>query len=91
MKKNKKNKEVILDENGNPIDEKKSVNWKEVGKKVGLVLVSAAVGIVVFCAIGVAMVASESGSSNEPFDGDPGTTGDSGESSEDNNSVGTTE
>lgn len=54
MAKNKEPKVVKLDENGNPI-EKKKVDWKGILKKVAIGVGGVAVGVVTFCAIGVAM------------------------------------
>lgn len=56
MKKDKKLREVKVDENGNPIEnEKKKIDWKNVGVKIVIGLGAVAVGAFTFCAVGVAM------------------------------------
>ena len=69
MKKFKEPKEVKMDENGNPIDEKK-IDWKGIGKKVAFGLTAAAVGIVTFCLVGIAMAGKADPSDESSEEGD---------------------
>ena len=57
-----KKKEVVIpvDEDGNPIEaEKKAIDWKAVGKKVGCGLLCAVGGVFVFLAVGAAMITDD--------------------------------
>ena len=66
-----KKKEVVIpvDEDGNPIEaEKKAIDWKAVGKKVGCGLLCAVGGVFVFLAVGAAMITDDETSDSSSDD-----------------------
>ena len=65
-----KKKETVIpvDENGNPI-EKKTIDWKDIGKKALFGLGCAGAGILAFLLVGAAMVDSDDAACDEAIDG----------------------
>ena len=75
-KKDEKEKVISVDENGNLIEPKKEKGkGKQVVKKILFGLGAAAVGIVTFVAVGVALGATADSEENSNLVGDDGSTG----------------
>lgn len=68
---NKKENVIPVDENGNPIENKKKIDWKVLGTDLLKGLAWMAAGAAAFIAVGLVLVSAE--------DGDSETSGDSSE------------